>query len=1046
MKPSRNLSLFSRSLWLTLAIFIAFASVFGIYVRSEKQVDRANKLRLQSFLLANELRQSSDDLTRMVRTYVLTGEPIYKQHFLEILAIRDGKQPRPIDYDDIYWHLVLSDDQRPRPAGQAVALLELMRQSGFTEQEFAKLAESKAHSDALTRTEFAAMRLVESSQPPTDADRLQASLMLQDAAYHQAKAAIMRPIMQLYESMDRRTFNIVHAAETNALLLRVLFIGFGVLLVVMLWRVYRALHTTLGCSLGELHGHITRIGSGDLSTSIPIAKGMEHSVIAWLSETQVKLAELAAERKASEEATQRLTQLYAALSQCNQAIVRCDNEADLFRQICLNAVAFGGMKLAWIGLLDEQRERLRPVASYGNGVDYLEGIHISINGDEVAGCGPTGTAIREDRPYWCQDFQHATATAIWHERGAKFGWKASAALPLHRNGVVIGAFTLYASVPHAFDESARNLLVEMASDIDYALNNFEREAQRKQADAALADAHKLLMTVIDTAPMRIFWKDKALRYLGCNPVFAHDAGEACPQDLIAKDDYQLAWHEHADRYRADDHLVMDSGIPKLFYEEPQATPDGNTIWLRTSKVPLRNEANDIIGVLGIYEDITEQKRNEARIQYLANYDPLTGLPNRSQLDEHVKYAISLAKRNSGQLALMFLDLDHFKDINDTLGHSIGDALLIELARRLRLTLREEDTVTRLGGDEFILLLPGVGADDAAKVAQKMLDVIAQPYQINQYDMTLTASIGIAIYPNDGEDLETLSKNADAAMYRAKQEGRHASRFFTPEMQARSTRNLQLLNALRGALEQGQLHVCYQPQVAIKNGFIIGAEALLRWHHPGFGIVSPAEFIPIAEDSGLILPIGEWVLRTAVRQVKTWITDGFTPLIMAVNLSAVQFRHPNLPGLITRILDEEGLPPEYLELELTESVAMHNPLDAIAVMNNLHGRGIRMSIDDFGTGYSSLSYLKKFKVYKLKIDQSFVRDISTDPEDKAIVSAIINLAKSLGLKTIAEGVETAEQLAFLHEQDCGEAQGYLYSRPVPFGQFEALLKRSPGGLL
>jgi EAL domain-containing protein (putative c-di-GMP-specific phosphodiesterase class I) len=280
------------------------------------------------------------------------------------------------------------------------------------------------------------------------------------------------------------------------------------------------------------------------------------------------------------------------------------------------------------------------------------------------------------------------------------------------------------------------------------------------------------------------------------------------------------------------------------------------------------------------------------------------------------------------------------------------------------------------------------------------------------------------------------------MYRVKQEGRHGYRFFTPKMQERSARNLLLVNALRHALDDGQLQVYYQPQISIEGGHTIGAEALLRWRHPELGMVSPAEFIPIAEDSGMILPIGEWVLRSAVRQAKIWLDKGYPPLVMAVNLSAVQFRYPDLPNLVSQILDEEGLTAMYLELELTESVAMHNPQDAIAVMDNLYGRGIRMSIDDFGTGYSSLSYLKKFKVNKLKIDQSFVCDICTDPEDKAIVGAIINLAKSLGLQTIAEGVETSEQLAYLREQGCDEAQGYLFSRPVSNQEFEAFIKQNP----
>ncbi|MCK9635242.1 MAG: EAL domain-containing protein [Methylobacter tundripaludum] len=1034
-------SRFSTNLWLTLAMFIIFAVVFVMYVQAEKQIDHALETRLQSFLLADELRQSSDDLSRMARSYVTTDNPIYKQYFQEILDIREGKKPRPVDYHNIYWDLVLTDGRRPRPdSGQTIALLELMRQAGFTDQELAKLAEAKANSDALTDTEHAAMKLVESTPPATEADRIKASRMLSDEHYHQAKADIMRPINELYRIINQRSLDAVHTATATASLLRAAFIAFGVLLVVLLWRSYRVLHTTLGGSVDNLQKHIARLGSGDFERPIPVGEGMKNSVMAWLSETQAKLAQLDNEHKQDEAKNQRLTQLYAALSQCNQAIVRSNNEAELFAQICRDAVIFGGMKMAWIGMLDEPSKKVRPIACYGSGTEYLDGINISVDEHDPAGRGPTGISMREDRPFWCQDFQHDPVTAVWHERGSTYGWKASAALPLHKNGAVIGVFTLYASGIDFFDEPARNLLDEMVMDIDFALNNFEREAQRNHAENALAESHNLLQTIIDTAPISIFWKDKQCQYMGCNPAFARDAGEASLNNIIGKNDFQLCWKEHAELYQADDQQVMATGIAKLAYEQLITTPDGKITWLRTSKVPLQNQASEVTGVLGVSEDITEQKQAEEHIQYLANFDPLTGLPNRTRLNDHLKYALGLAKRTNGQLALMFLDLDHFKDINDTLGHSVGDALLVELAKRLRATVYKEDTVTRLGGDEFIFLLPGTEARAAAHVAQKLLDAIAEPFRIEHYDLTLTASIGIALYPGDGDDLETLSKSADIAMYRAKQEGRHSFCFFTPEMHARLARNLQLVSALRQALNLGQFEIHYQPQVFIADGRIIGAEALLRWRHPELGTVSPAEFIPVAEDSGLILPIGEWVLRCAVRQAKAWLETGLAPLIMAVNLSVVQFRHPDLPKLVTRILDEEGLPPEYLELELTEGVAMQNPQGAIDVMNNLHECGIRMSIDDFGTGYSSLSYLKKFKVYKLKIDQSFVRDISTDPEDKAIVIAVISLARSLGLKTIAEGVETAEQLAFLRNQGCNEMQGYLFSKPLPAEQFEALLKR------
>ncbi|MDO8414371.1 MAG: EAL domain-containing protein [Gallionellaceae bacterium] len=457
-------------------------------------------------------------------------------------------------------------------------------------------------------------------------------------------------------------------------------------------------------------------------------------------------------------------------------------------------------------------------------------------------------------------------------------------------------------------------------------------------------------------------------------------------------------------------------------------------WLSISRV-LDNEG-EVTHYIGIFGDLSQLKQGEAQIQRLAHFDALTGLPNRVLLNDRINLALSTAQRSQQSLAVMFVDLDHFKNVNDTLGHRIGDALLVEVAARLKLAVREEDTVSRLGGDEFILILPGADAAGAAHAAEKLIMAVAQRYQIEQHDLVITPSIGIAIYPSDGEDFEALSKCADVAMYRAKRDGRNNYRFFTPEMQARSARTLALENALRQALQHKQLELYFQPLISLKDGSTIGAEALLRWKHPEFGSVLPGEFIPIAEDSGQILQIGEWVLRSAARQLKTWMDDGMTPIVMAVNLSVVQFRQSNLPDMVMRILDEVQLSPQYLELELTEGVAMDDPLGAIAMMDQLHQRGIRMSIDDFGTGYSSLNYLKRFQVGKLKIDQSFVRDITVDPEDKAIVSAIIRLAGALNLQTIAEGVETAGQLAFLREQGCNEAQGYYFSEALPADQFKA----------
>mgnify|MGYP003393117531 FL=1 len=416
------------------------------------------------------------------------------------------------------------------------------------------------------------------------------------------------------------------------------------------------------------------------------------------------------------------------------------------------------------------------------------------------------------------------------------------------------------------------------------------------------------------------------------------------------------------------------------------------------------------------------------------------------LGERVVQEIAAAKLSSSPLSILFLDLDHFKNVNDTLGHRIGDELLIKVGQRLLSSVNEGATVSRMGGDEFILLLPGSDATKVAAVAEGLLESMARPYQIEQYELVVTPSIGIVMYPQDGEDFDTLYRHADSAMYGAKSDGRNNYRFFTQEMQSRSQRTLQIENALHYAMEREQLHLQYQPQLALADNRVIGCEALLRWQHPELGNVPPSEFIPIAERSGQIVRIGEWVLRTAVQQLKAWQNAGFPPLIMAVNLSVVQFRHPDLPGLVSSILAEAQMDPQYLELELTEGVAMDEPQSAITVMDDLHMRGVRMSLDDFGTGYSSLNYLKKFKVYKPKIDQSFVRDIGTDVDDKAIVGAIIQMSRSLGFLTIAEGVETLEQLAFLRERGCDEVQGYYFSKPVAAQQFELLVNENTAGLL
>ena len=533
-----------------------------------------------------------------------------------------------------------------------------------------------------------------------------------------------------------------------------------------------------------------------------------------------------------------------------------------------------------------------------------------------------------------------------------------------------------------------------------------------------------------------FWEQDAnFRFTQVSPGLANTMAQSpvgfAPWELSGDIESDAGWNAH--RQALGGHEAFKDFIYRL------KTAAGAYRWVSTSGSPIFGERGEFLGYRGIASDITDRMASEEKITFLAYHDPLTGLPNRLLLQDRFEQASAHAAHAGNRLALLFLDLDNFKNINDTLGHDIGDALLKQIAARLKEVMRNTDTIGRQGGDEFLVVMTDFAkVDDIVPTLAKLVEALQQPFNANGHALTTSLSMGVAVFPEDGTTFDDLRKKADLAMYRAKDSGRNTYRFFDEAMNAEAISHMVMANNLRGGLERGEFMLYYQPQFDLASGAITGMEALIRWNHPELGMVSPANFIPAAEESGLIVPIGEWALHEACRQAMEWQRAGLSPLTVAVNLSAVQFKRDDIEQSVVNALQVSGLAPELLELELTESILIQNVEGVLTSIQRLKKLGVKLAIDDFGTGYSSLSYLKRFDIDKLKIDQSFVRDLATDEDDAAIVRAIIQMAQSLKLRTIAEGVETPEMLNKLRIFGCDEGQGYYFARPMPAAEICSFL--------
>jgi diguanylate cyclase (GGDEF)-like protein/PAS domain S-box-containing protein len=568
--------------------------------------------------------------------------------------------------------------------------------------------------------------------------------------------------------------------------------------------------------------------------------------------------------------------------------------------------------------------------------------------------------------------------------------------------------------------------------------------QRKRTKRSLREIVERFRSLTELSSDWYWEMDAELRFTYVSEGIRKVRGVA-PETLIGKRRWEtdrVGGDEEMARHRA----TLEAHLPFRDFVLARSDADGKVTYVSHTGKPIFDDKGVFRGYRGVASDITARVQANEELARMAHFDALTGLPNRTLLQGRLKRAMARADRAQTLLAVLFLDLDQFKEINDSMGHAVGDAVLKETAIRLESCLRATDTVARLGGDEFTILLEDVRSiEEISRIAGKVLAAISESGEVAGHELHLSTSIGVTIYPQDDHDADTLLRNADLAMYHAKQEGRNNVQFFSHDMSERTEKRVDLLGRLRGAIARNELLLHYQPQVDVRSGSIIGVEALLRWNDPERGLVPPMHFIPLAEDTGLIMSIGEWVLREACRQAKRWHDAGFGPLIMAVNLSPRQFRQKNLVQMVAAILAETGLPPQLLELEITESTMMHRAEEAAAGLQDLHALGVQISLDDFGTGYSSLAYLHRFPVHTLKVDQSFVRDIKSDRDDAAIVSTVISLARQLKLKSLAEGVETKEQLAFLRTRGCDSYQGYLFCRPQPAAEIEALLvsHREPG---
>ncbi|WP_456632204.1 bifunctional diguanylate cyclase/phosphodiesterase [Bradyrhizobium sp. URHC0002] len=803
------------------------------------------------------------------------------------------------------------------------------------------------------------------------------------------------------------------------------------------------------------------------------------------------------EKARTESQKERLTRMFASLSATNEAIMRAKSREELFDLVCQAAAGGGRFTSTTIALADSGSDLLRIVAASGPAAETTRHVRLSVDESRPEGRGLSGTAFRTRRPCITNDYVNDQRVAAFQAVVGSYGAQSGAAFPLLVRGEPVGVMIYMSLDKDTFTSEFSELLQRLADNVSFALANFDRADDKARTEAqkerltrmlaalsatneaiirassraelfalvceAAAKGGKFTLTSIamikpDSDFLDVVAADgptaSSAREAVISTSEAHPEGrglcgsavrsqQACIINDYLSDTRAAAFHGKARNDGTNSgasfplwvHGQIVGVMSFMSREKDTFTPEFAEL--------LQRLVDNVSFALENFDRADEKTKADERIEYLASHDSLTNLPNREMFNGMLRRAIDGAERYRRQFAVLFIDLDRFKVINDSLGHDAGDMLLVEIGGRLRRALRSSDVVARLGGDEFVVILEETAErPEVERIAGELLSLLSQPLQLSGHECHTTASIGIAMYPSDGTDMQTLTKNADMAMYLAKEDGKNGFRFFTKEFKTQSIERLTLESALRRALERDQFCLHYQPKIDMASGQITGVEALLRWNHPDLGTVSPGQFIPLAEETGLIVPIGRWVLKEACAQNMAWQGRGLRPVTMAVNLSPRQFADAHLLHDVDEALLASGMSPVLLQLEVTESMVMRNVSRAIKVLDAIQSRGIRLAIDDFGTGYSSMSLMKQFPIDTIKIDRSFVRDLPIDSEDQAIAQAIISMGKALGMTVIAEGVETVEQETFLRNHACDEMQGFLFSKPLPAKQMADLLRAEP----